>query len=784
MNLTISPALLEAIGWTLLHSLWQWTLLALLWLGLSRMLSPASARSRYQVLLGILLLGCLSSGLTAYLTFQTESLPLSTGTVQTAAAETILLPDGNARLSIFSWENIRLQLSPALPYLTGLWLLGVGLMSLRMGSGFWYLHRLRNRQVSAVPAYWQKQSVRLSQRLGIGRSVQVLESALIRTPMTLGHLKPVILLPLGMLSGMNPDQIEAILAHELAHIRRADYLVNLIQSLIEILFFFHPAVWWISREIRQEREACCDDLAVTICGDAFVYASALTRVQALRSTFQPQLSMNATGLNSHFSRRIQRLMGVPRTSPLSGKTVFISLIALLASLSFGFQVLAQSKVAPPAEEAVHEWVFTSGMAPWEVKQVMAGIQQVNPNFFLRELSFDAQNKLNHLIICEERTPGIVTCLEVNNLEQLHFAWRPEETQPAKFALQGGEMIVHPAEATHPTQAPTPDETAPLIVIDGVPSPPEAFEKIKAHPDRIESINVLKGEAAMDAYQEAGVNGVVEIQLKPILPTEPVPVEQAEPPTVTGYFHAPDAANEPTPIGQVEPLFIIEGVPSSPEAVKKIKAHPDRIASVKVLKGEAATNAYQEAGKNGVVEIRMKPLPEEEDRDGEQAVKLRSTSGKIMAQPLFVIDGKRHTFEEFEQLKLNPEQIERVNVLKGEAATDAYPEAGENGVVQIFLKGNAKQAEESMLPGQEYNLLASPNGFSDQARISFSLSEAMETQVSVLDMQGKVVQRLQNGQLQAGAHRLSLDGKTLSPGTYLIRLQTPKGQQTQRVVYQP
>ena len=136
---------------------------------------------------------------------------------------------------------------------------------------------------TAGRATWQRMATRLSRRLHIGRAITLLESALVDVPTVIGWLKPVVLLPASALAGLSPQQLEAILAHELAHIRRHDYLVNLLQTLVETVLFYHPAVWWLSRRIRIERENCCDDLAVSLCGDPVAYAQALADLEALRS---------------------------------------------------------------------------------------------------------------------------------------------------------------------------------------------------------------------------------------------------------------------------------------------------------------------------------------------------------------------------------------------------------------------------------------------------------------------------------------------------------------------
>src|SRR5580692_6312419 len=123
-----------------------------------------------------------------------------------------------------------------------------------------------------------------------GRAIRVLISTVAESPSVIGWLRPVILLPAATLAGLEPEQLQAVLAHEIAHIRRHDYLVNLAQTVVETLLFYHPAVWWVSARIRHERELCCDDAAVAMCGDAVFYARALTSLERLRAA-TPRLAM-------------------------------------------------------------------------------------------------------------------------------------------------------------------------------------------------------------------------------------------------------------------------------------------------------------------------------------------------------------------------------------------------------------------------------------------------------------------------------------------------------------
>ncbi len=153
----------------------------------------------------------------------------------------------------------------------------------------------------------------LSQKLGISTEIAILQSSLAKTPMVVGHFKPLILIPLGLLNNLSTTQVEAILAHELAHVKRRDYLINMIQSFIEIVFFFNPAVWWLSNLIKEERENCCDDLALRCTNDKQEYIKALISCQEYNLT-QPTHAMAITGRKNQLLGRVRRMVSNHRTT--------------------------------------------------------------------------------------------------------------------------------------------------------------------------------------------------------------------------------------------------------------------------------------------------------------------------------------------------------------------------------------------------------------------------------------------------------------------------------------
>ena len=189
------------------------------------------------------------------------------------------------------------------------WAIGVLAMTLRLIGGWMLTRRLAARAAVAVSPSIDAAARAIAERLQIRRAVAILESRAVVVPTLVGWLKPVVLLPAAALAGLSPEQLQAILAHELAHVRRHDYLVNLLQSMVETLLFYHPATWWVSAQIRAEREHCCDDLAVEVCGDRLVYASALAELTTLAG--HRGFALAAT--DGSLLNRVQRILGSQRS---------------------------------------------------------------------------------------------------------------------------------------------------------------------------------------------------------------------------------------------------------------------------------------------------------------------------------------------------------------------------------------------------------------------------------------------------------------------------------------
>jgi beta-lactamase regulating signal transducer with metallopeptidase domain len=249
--------------------------------------------------------------------------------------------------------RFNVELQKVLPYISLAWMVGVAALSLRLLASFYLLRRYR-KQSSELMEPWITERVQgLAQRLKLRQHITLLQTDTLAVPAVMGVLKPLVLLPTSIVSGLSVGQLELLLAHELAHIKRRDYLVNILQTLAETLLFYHPVVWWVSKVIRQEREHCCDDVALQVTGQSAVeYADVLLKLEKSRQTLA--LAANSGSL----LRRVERLLSPPKTGVSVGSS--LAALLLVACLSLTFVVNAVN--AQPIQVSKAPYVFNAGIA--------------------------------------------------------------------------------------------------------------------------------------------------------------------------------------------------------------------------------------------------------------------------------------------------------------------------------------------------------------------------------------------------------------------------------------
>jgi beta-lactamase regulating signal transducer with metallopeptidase domain len=343
----MSMSIVEALGWALIHFVWQGALIAVVAALVLHLLRRRSANTRYLV-------GCGAMALMIVAPIATMIAMWPGAAAPAVAAPAAALAEPTA------WE----RLTPLLPWFTVVWIVGVLVLQTRLILNWSHVQHLRQFGTKPVAARWQTLLEELSEQMGVRQTVRIVESSIARAPMMIGWLRPVILVPTTALTGLTPQQLRTIIAHELTHVRRHDYLVNLVQAVFETLLFYHPAVWWLSNRIRVEREYCCDDAAVSVCGDALCYAKALSSLDELRDgTIEPALASTGGSLMN----RIYRIAGVPVTQRrgISGWPLLV-----VMSVTAAVSAMAVSTTTPDAD-----------VAPAEVKP----IDRVNIPGILREM---------------------------------------------------------------------------------------------------------------------------------------------------------------------------------------------------------------------------------------------------------------------------------------------------------------------------------------------------------------------------------------------------------------
>lgn len=457
--------ILYGLAQGLLHSIWQCAAVAFLLAGALALLRGSSSNVRYVAACCAMALMILLPSATVWnLLSSTPSAQMEDASeVTTASGEFVVEPSPGGGLyekpgtqSVGSLQPTPGE-SPAeraahlLPWLTLFWLAGVMLLSLRTLGGLVLAHRMKLNGARAVSRLWRERAAEIARKLAVSGPVKVLESSLVSVPTAVGWLRPAILLPASAFTGLTPQQLEAVLAHELAHVRRNDYLVNVLQTGVETLLFYHPVVWWVSRQIRAEREHVCDDMAVRVTGDAMTYARALTRIERLRTT-APRLAMGADGgsLRSRVSRLVE---GPPSPRHLSPLLVGLFLIVgTLTAVVCARAVIPKKHAVKPTPrslaadaEAKKSAGNAAGSQDPGSTLMAAGDNTEGEDPEVRRVAVEALGGRDGAVVVMDPRTGRVFAI-VNQEWALRRGWVPASTMKLVTGLAGvGEGLFDPAE---------------------------------------------------------------------------------------------------------------------------------------------------------------------------------------------------------------------------------------------------------------------------------------------------------------------------------------------------
>ena len=426
----LDTPLVQSIGWALIHFIWQGTAIGLATAIALRLLAGARPTMRYAV-------GCFSLVLMlivpiAAVFSDRTSDSLNVVSVTTAAVAAV--PS--------------LPINRLLPTTVIVWLAGVLLLSIRLIAACAGVERLK-RATRAVDTTVALRVQSLAHRFGIDKPVRVFESALVRVPTVVGYLRPVILLPASVITGLAPAYLDAVLAHELAHVRRHDYLINTLQTLVETLLFYHPAVWWCSRQIRIEREHCCDDMVVEAGGNRVAYAAALAQLEELRG-LQPMLSLNASG--GRLVDRIRRLLG---ESPMKERRLTTwTIVAALAVMT--------AIVVTPGRSVVDASELVQVPAPPTAPAPIAGVRAASKTSETADWADYVRETQKALDALARETQGVTVLAEQAEPQPQAQARPQPQAQPApqSQAQPAPQPQPQPQPAPRPQARPRPQPPLP------------------------------------------------------------------------------------------------------------------------------------------------------------------------------------------------------------------------------------------------------------------------------------------------------------------------------------
>jgi beta-lactamase regulating signal transducer with metallopeptidase domain/beta-lactamase class D len=451
MQIFEASTLVHQIGWSLIHSLWQDALIALLLAALLKLLSRAKAQSRYFIACVALAAMIILPVVTTYVLHirQTESLAV---VIDDDSAPVMSVdsnfpsPSAIENERIASTQKINLinrtitgtwiiseRVEKFLPWTILLWLVGVVIYAIKLGGGLFYTANLRKLTVNASNPKLDNLVNELTSRLSIKRRIKICEAALINVPMTIGWFYPLILIPPSSLVGLTPLELQTIISHELIHIKRRDFLINFLQSIAEILLFYHPAAIWTSRKIREEREYVCDDLTLALCKDSVGYARALTQV----ARFQRQAEQWAVAAtDGELKDRIYRIVSNSQNPGFSKKSILPNVWAIVVTSLFlviifgGVKVLSNNKesdlkktLVASVPEADKNGAENSNL----IDEYNDDLSKENPRF--REAALDAlKGHRGSVIVMNPRTGQVYTIVNQD------WAFRRQWTAASTFKM--------------------------------------------------------------------------------------------------------------------------------------------------------------------------------------------------------------------------------------------------------------------------------------------------------------------------------------------------------------
>jgi len=738
----------ESLSQAMMHSIWQGLLLVCLLMIALRFMAKRSAQERYvAALLALGLQFTLFATTFAWLFQHWEGSPVVHEMTEITSTEFVPLlqeQPNNLWGEVEAFYGKMMELAKQYNYEVVIaWLLGMALLSLRFASGLYYIEKLKQKSYRTIPLKWQCRLDNLADQMGIGKKVVLAESGSVTVPTLVGWLRPVVLVPVSMLSQMTVHEIDAILAHELAHVKRHDYFVNLLQSLVEIVLFFNPTTWWITACINEERENCCDDLALTQARDQKTYIQALAGLA--KGFHTPKMALSAAGNKGSVLFRIKRIMSKTNNQPSKGHTLARHIasrsVAAMIVMIFGAFVMVNTGFTSPQFDL-----------PSQKQEVL--LSESDTTKKIRVFFSEGDS-----IIRVERTDGkqlaefkYKLSITVNddgsrsstmNIDDGEYSDDYKEEAKIYWLGSGSEKALQPNQTvefdadslvwielpvngkdernTQVIQLRKVEESNVQIdfTTDSIDLAGHKSMITEYHPklkqlaagqvmktEKIKTIR-FKVEKGEPSYLLDGEEVDKEI-IKALSPDEIATVDvrkgdnEQDVVTIVTKSNATkqveegQKANDRVQITTIkistlergDPLLVLDGEEKNMNELNKL-VKPNDIKSIEVLKGEEAIKRFGKKAKFGAILITTKSAGEENKEEEKEEPEVEGVYEiREIKNELILLDGEAISEKEMEETE--PESIKAIEIMKGEAATAIYGESGKDGVIMIRLKEKHKE----------------------------------------------------------------------------------------------
>ncbi|MGZ2369372.1 M56 family metallopeptidase [Ancylomarina sp. YFZ004] len=704
----------EALAWTIFHSIWQAALIAGLLALAFRLINNNNARLRYTMASLSMLLIFISAIFTFLLSLPEETLPLS---LNLSGLDSIIIADTSK--VVFSWDSLKglLPTHILFPILLRTWIIGICLLSLRMVINYTTALRLKNHKAFPLNKRHMTLAYNVLERFEIKKKILFRESSSVDSPSLIGYFKPVVLLPISLMSGIPDNQLEIIIAHELAHISRHDYLVQFIQGIIEILFFYHPMVWWLSSVVNTEREHICDDLAVKVCGESLTLIKALNNMESIRRK-KPELVLSFSGKKANLLHRVRRILNpVTVKHPKLERGLMSALFVFALSGMILFSNLANSKNKVQLESENSTNLLIDDFGRVEIPTALPIIQAPQKKEKQSKKKYIVASTIPAVATVPAELPMVTEAPALNEnipvitdtviKKEVEKEVKAHKEALAKYIkkvekdgslskkekdeardrvhnslkwlrakeLKGNTKITVKLDSSAPIQISAPkislnsDKTdAPLYILDGVEISKQALDKLDT--SAIESMSILKDATSISIYGVKGKNGAILITSK----------------NKVGQKKKSKKIKTIKIKGETKnsPLYIVDGVETSKQAIDKLDT--SSIESMSILKDATSVSVYGAKGENGVILITSKNKVDKKKKSKKKsAIKIK---GKTKNSPLVIVNGSLLD-QNMNLNDIDPDDIKSMTVLKDETAIEKYGKKGENGVIEITTKTNKK-----------------------------------------------------------------------------------------------